>query len=60
VVQFTQVTVSFRASRAPHAPQFTSEVYGWVTPASDQAVTDGLEALFSDVRGLPAASGDTD
>jgi integrase len=35
----------------------TSEVYGWVTDASDDAVTAGLEALFSAARGLPAASG---
>jgi integrase len=34
----------------------TSEVYGWVTPASEQAVTEGLEALFSAARGLSAAS----
>ena len=35
----------------------TSEVYGWVTPASEQAVTEGLEALFSTARGPSAASG---
>jgi integrase len=35
----------------------TSEVYGWVTPASEREVTGGLENLFSSARGLPAASG---
>ena len=35
----------------------TSEVYGWVTPASEQAVTEGLEALFSTARGPSATSG---
>jgi integrase len=35
----------------------TGEVYDWVTPASEQAATAGLEGLFSAARGLPAASG---
>ena len=34
----------------------TSEVYGWVTSASEQAVTEGLEELFSAAHGLSAAS----